>query len=93
MIIQKAFDSFSRGFEKRGCFVDGFFKSFFCVGDLVSEERVERKGISFSIKRWEARATYINQLNSAIRAMIFISKKSGINLKNGFYSICHKGGF
>jgi SAM-dependent methyltransferase len=51
---QKAFDTFQGGLKKGGVLLMDFLNPSFVVANLVPEEHVERKGISFYIKRWEA---------------------------------------
>ena len=91
---QKAFDTFQGGLKKGGILLMDFLNPSFVVANLVPEEHVERKGISFYIKRWEAQGYLYKSIEFTDQGHDFhFEEKVELISKTDFILYATKAGF
>jgi SAM-dependent methyltransferase len=91
---QKAFQTFQGGLKKQGILLMDFLNPSFVLANLVPEERVERKGISFFIKRWEAQGYLYKSIEFSDQGHDFhFEEKVELISKTDFISYATKAGF
>jgi SAM-dependent methyltransferase len=91
---QKAFQTFQGGLKKNGILLMDFLNPSFVLANLVAEERVERKGIAFFIKRWESKGYLYKSIEFSDKGHEFhFEEKVELISKTDFIQYAAKAGF
>lgn len=91
---QKAFDTFHGGLKKEGILVMDFLNPSYVLANLVPEECVQRKGISFFIKRWESQGYLYKSIEFSDKGQNYqFEEKVELISKTDFIHYATKAGF
>lgn len=91
---QKAFGTFHGGLKKEGILVMDFLNPSYVLANLVPEECVQRKGISFFIKRWESQGYLYKSIEFSDKGQNYqFEEKVELISKTDFIHYATKAGF